>query len=88
MANYRVYVAIWGLLVAATLLEVVTRLYLPLGISLLIVGIIIISAAKAVSIALYYQHLRFEPKSISLLPLLALIVLSTLLITSILSMGM
>jgi len=88
MANFRVYVAIWILLVAATLLEVVTRLYLPFGVSLMIVGIIVISAAKAVSIALYYQHLRYEPKSISLLPLLALIVLSTLLITSILSMWM
>jgi cytochrome c oxidase subunit 4 len=88
MADFKVYVAIWALLVAATLLEVATRLYLPVGISLLIVGIIVISAAKAVSIALYFQHLRYEPKVLSILPLAALIVLSTLLITSILSMWM
>jgi cytochrome c oxidase subunit 4 len=87
MANYKTYIAIWALLVAATFTEVVTR-FLPSAMSILISGIIVISTAKAVSIALYYQHLRHEPKALALLPVAALIVLSTLLITAILSVGM
>ncbi len=84
MASYRLYVTIWVLLVAATLMEVVTR-FLPAGISLLITGIITIATAKAILIALYFQHLRYETKMLAVLPIAGFLVLSTLLIVSIIS---
>ncbi len=84
MASYRLYVTIWALLVAATLMEVVTR-FLPAGISLLITGIITIATAKAILIALYFQHLRYETKMLAALPIAGFLVLSTLLIISIIS---
>ena len=87
MASNKIYVALWALLVLATLAEVTVR-SLSISLSVLIIGIIAISTAKAVSIALYFQHLRYEPKVLAILPLAAIVVLSTLLITALLSLGM
>ncbi len=86
MANYRLYVVIWVILVAATILEVETR-FLSGTAQLLVVGIIAISSAKAVVIALYFQHLRYESRAIKVLPLLALIALGALAVTAIVSLG-
>ncbi len=86
MANYRLYVVIWVILVAATVLEVETR-YLSGTISFLIAGIVAISSAKAVIIALYFQHLRYESRAIKVLPLLALVALGALAVTAIVSLG-
>ncbi len=86
MANYRLYVVIWVILVAATILEVETR-FLSGTAQLLVVGIIAISSAKAVVIALYFQHLRYESRAIKVLPLLALIALGALAATAIVSLG-
>ncbi len=82
MASFRLYVAVWALLVAATIMEVVTR-FLPATVSLLVVGIIVIATIKAVLIASYFQHLRYETKILALLPIGGILVLSTLLIISI-----
>ncbi len=82
MASFRLYVAVWALLVAATIMEVVTR-FLPAAVSLLVVGIIVIATIKAVLIASYFQHLRYETKILALLPIGGILVLSTLLIISI-----
>ncbi len=82
MASFRLYVAVWALLVAATIMEVVTR-FLPAAVSVLVVGIIVIATIKAVLIASYFQHLRYETKILALLPIGGILVLSTLLIISI-----
>ncbi len=87
MADYKTYTVIWVILVAATVLEVETR-FLAGGASLLIGSIVAISAAKAVIIALYFQHLRYEPRSIKVLPLAALVALGALAVTAIVSLGM
>jgi len=87
MADIKLYVIIWLVLVEATLLEVVTR-FLPTPASFFVTGIVFIATAKAVIIALYYQDLRYETKVISALLLVALSVLATLLIASILSVRM
>lgn len=84
MPSFKLYIAVWSLLVAATILEVVTR-FLPAQISLLISGIIVIATAKAILIALFFQHLRYETKILSLIPIAGFLVLSTLLIVSIMS---
>ncbi len=84
MPSYKLYISIWVFLVAATVMEVVTR-FLPAGISLLITGILVIATAKAILIALFYQHLRFETRILSILPISGILVLSTLLIVSILA---
>jgi cytochrome c oxidase subunit 4 len=86
MANYRLYVVIWAILVAATILEVETR-FLAGTAQFLVAGIIAISSAKAIIIALYFQHLRYESKTIQMLPLLALIALGALAVTAIVSLG-
>ncbi len=86
MANYRLYVAIWVILVAATILEVETR-FLSGTAQFLVAGIIAISSTKAVVIALYYQHLRYESRAIKILPLLALIALGALAVTAVVSLG-
>jgi len=77
------YVAVWGILVLATILEVATRSIQAAAI-VVAFGIIIISITKAVLIASIYQHLWYEGKILSLLPAVALIALTLLLLTAIL----
>ncbi len=86
MANYRLYIVIWIILVAATILEVETRLLSSTAVYL-VAGIIAISSAKAIIIALYYQHLRYESMAIKLLPIAALVALGALAATAIVSLG-
>jgi len=64
------YIGIWLGLVIATVMEVVVRL-LPGTASLIVVVISLIASAKAITISLYYQHLRYEGISLSALPLAA-----------------
>ncbi len=66
------YVGIWFGLVVATVVEVVTR-SLPGALSLLTLIILLISSGKAITIALYYQHLRYEDKRLALLPIAAVV---------------
>ena len=66
------YVGIWLGLVVATVVEVVTR-SLPGALSLLTLIILLISSGKAITIALYYQHLRYEDKRLALLPIAAVV---------------
>ncbi len=86
MSNYRLYIVIWVILVAATILEVETRLLSGTA-TFLVAGIIAISTAKAVIIALYFQHLRYESKAVKLLPLTALVALGALAATAVFSLG-
>ena len=66
------YVGIWAGLVAATVMEVVTR-SLPGAFAVVSAIILLISSGKAVTIAMYFQHLRYENKSLALLPIAAVI---------------
>ena len=58
----KMYVGIWLGLVVATVVEVVTR-SLPGAASLLALIILLISSGKAITIAMYYQHLRYEDRT-------------------------
>lgn len=66
------YVGIWAGLVAATVMEVVTR-SIPGAFAVISVIILLISSGKAVTIAMYFQHLRYENKSLAILPIAAVI---------------
>ena len=68
----KLYVGIWAGLVAATVMEVVTR-SIPGAFAVISVIILLISSGKAVTIAMYFQHLRYENKSLALLPIAAVI---------------
>jgi cytochrome c oxidase subunit IV len=87
MASARLYVGIWLALVLATILEVVTRT-LPGSTQVLVFFIVLIASVKAIIIALYYQHLRYEGIRVAAMPLAAIVALAALAITMIVSMGM
>ena len=72
MPGMKMYVGIWFGLVVATVVEVVTR-SLPGALSLLALIILLISSGKAITIALYYQHLRYDDKRLALLPIAAVV---------------
>lgn len=72
MPTMKFYVGIWAGLVAATVMEVVTR-SIPGAFAVISVIILLISSGKAVTIAMYFQHLRYENKSLAILPIAAVI---------------
>ena len=72
MPGIKLYVGIWLGLVIATVMEVVVR-SLPGGVSLLVFIISMIASVKAIAIALYYQHLRYEGIRLASLPLAAVV---------------
>ena len=79
MAREYLYVAVWIGLVIFTLLEVLV-LGLELGTLLMVLLVLGLASVKAVLVALFYQHLRYEPPSLgwfyvaSVLIILAIIV--------------
>jgi cytochrome c oxidase subunit 4 len=87
MPGVKLYVGIWLGLVVATIMEVVTR-SLPGAVSLLALTILLISSAKAIFIALYYQHLRFESWRLAVLPIAAIVGIALLAISATFSMAM
>lgn len=72
MPGIKLYIGIWLGLVIATIMEVVVR-SLPGGASLIVLIISLIASAKAIAIALYYQHLRYDGIRLSALPLAAVV---------------
>jgi len=60
------YIAIWGVLLILTLAEV-GYAFLPISKVLLVIGLIAMALMKAALVALYYMHLRWEPKRLWLL---------------------
>ncbi len=87
MAGIKLYVGIWLGLVLATIAETLTR-SLPGAVSVLALTILAISSAKAIFIALYYQHLRFESWRLAVLPVSAICGIALLAISSAFSMNM
>ena len=87
MPGMKLYVGIWFALVVATIMEVVTR-SLSAALATLAVIILLISSGKAIIIAMYYQHLRYEDKRLSLLPIAAVVGVIFLAVAAVMSMGM
>lgn len=87
MAGLKLYVGIWLGLVLATIVETFTQ-SLPAAASILALTILVISSAKAIFIALYYQHLRFESWRLSVLPIAAVVGITLLAISAGFSMNM
>jgi cytochrome c oxidase subunit 4 len=55
------YVAIWGMLAVLTVVEVAI-VYFRLPRHLMVVSLVFLALWKALLVALYFMHLRFEPK--------------------------
>jgi caa(3)-type oxidase subunit IV len=87
MPGIKLYIGIWLGLVAATILEVVTR-SLPGTTSTLVLIIMLIASAKAIVIALYYQHLRYEGIRLATLPLAAVVGIVFLAVSAAFTIGM
>ena len=87
MAGVKLYVGIWLALVVATIIEVVAS-SLPGSFSLIVTIIMLVASAKAIVIALYYQHLRYEGIRVAVMPLAAIVALGILAVTAIVSLGM
>lgn len=60
------YIAIWAVLLVLTLAEV-GYAFLPISKVLLATGLIAMALMKASLVALYYMHLRWEPRRLWLL---------------------
>jgi cytochrome c oxidase subunit 4 len=62
------YILIWLVLLVLTLAEV-GYAFLPISKPLLATGLILMAIMKAALVALYYMHLRWEPRRLWLLAL-------------------
>ena len=76
------YMLIWGILLVLTLAEV-GYAFLSLPKFWLALGLVVMAVWKAVLVALFYMHLRWEPKrlwvlAVSPLPLIAILILAVL----------
>lgn len=87
MNKTMLYVAIWLGLVFATILEVLTRSIVA-SVSVFTITILAIASAKAIFIALYYQHLRFESWKLAILPVSAVIAIILLAVSAGFSINM
>ncbi len=78
------YILIWVVLLLLTLAEVAMSLYMTnVSRVWLAVGLILMAVWKAVLVAMYYMHLRYEPArlwilAISPLPLAVILVLAVI----------
>jgi cytochrome c oxidase subunit 4 len=55
------YIAVWGMLAILTMVEVAI-VYFRLPRRLMIVSLVFLALWKAMLVALYFMHLKFEPK--------------------------
>ncbi len=78
MPGLKLYVAIWIGLVAATIVETLIRVTTNQVIASIILLLIFIAAGKAVTIALYYQHLRYESWRLAVLPIAGIVAVAML----------
>lgn len=63
------YFMIWGVLFVLTIAEVGVAFFSGMPKALLVVILLALAAWKALLVALYYMHLRFEPRKLWLLAL-------------------
>jgi cytochrome c oxidase subunit 4 len=76
------YFIVWGVLFALTVAEVLFA-FMDFPKMWIAIGLIVMAIWKAVLVALYYMHLRFEPKgmwvlAVSPLPLAVILVLAVI----------
>ena len=62
------YLAVWGGLFVLTVIEV-AAVYLRIPRHLLVLALLLLAAWKVLLVALYFMHLRFEPKRLALVAL-------------------
>ena len=78
------YILIWIVLLVLTLAEVAMSLYMTnVSRVWLAVGLILMAVWKAVLVAMYYMHLKYEPRrlwilAVSPLPLAVILVLAVI----------
>ncbi|HZD12571.1 MAG TPA: cytochrome C oxidase subunit IV family protein [Candidatus Binatus sp.] len=77
----KIYLLIFAILVGSTAGEV-TLIQTNLGYGVIATIIIALAGAKAVLVALFFQHLKDEPKALSSIVLLALLAIVPLLTLS------
>ncbi len=87
MAGIKLCIGIWTGLVIATIAEVVIRVFSPTIFTVLAV-LMLIAAGKAVTIALYYQHLRYESWRLGILPIAAIVGVTALGLSAAYSLAM
>ena len=78
------YMAIWGVLLVLTIAEVLVAFFSGMPKWILIVLLLILALWKALLVALYYMHLKFEPKklwliAVSPIPLIIILLSAVLL---------
>jgi cytochrome c oxidase subunit IV len=72
MKRSLLYIYIWGVLAALTVAEVLTLLA-PLTHTVIALTILASASFKAILIAAFYQHLKYEQNSLKIIPLSILI---------------
>ena len=80
------YYLVWLILLVLTVAEVFVAFGLPMSKEFLIVALLILAVWKAMLVALYYMHLKFEPRKLWLI-VAAPIPLIIILLTAVLSEG-
>ncbi len=84
--SVRIYILVFSLLVIITAVElVVTNLQL-IARSVLVTTLIGLAGVKALFVAMFFQHLKDEPKSLSSLLLMGLAIATMLLVISFLQL--
>ncbi len=73
--------SVWLALVSMTIMETV-MVYLQIPLAAALASIVIMAAFKAILIALYYQHLRHEPRPLGYIALGAIFFLVVLVLAS------
>jgi len=56
------YMVVWGILFVLTVLEVLVAFFSGIPKTVLILVLLVLAAWKALLVALYYMHLKFEPR--------------------------
>lgn len=80
-----VVVGVWVYMVAAVVAEVAAFYYLRPPTTEEVIGVL--SVSQAAALALFYMELKYEPNSIRLFALVALMFLAALLVAMIASLG-
>jgi cytochrome c oxidase subunit IV len=71
------YIAIWIYLAVLTVLELVVA-YAPIPKAAMVGGLIGLAWAKAVLVAMYFMHLRFERRSLAIIAVIPIILITFL----------
>jgi cytochrome c oxidase subunit 4 len=79
-------IIVWAYLVAATVAEVIVFYRVPAG-DLVYESIGVLAVTKAVLIAMYFMHLKYEPRPLHYLILIPVILIFVLIMALVFSFG-